>query len=232
MTESVYDKQWIHQIYTGLIERYPAHPYNNSYRPKIATSYSSTDGLTYDVQLNPNVRFADGTYLNASDVEYTYKLIINPALEPPDYGLYYQYIDANTDIISEFELTLTFLQDYVFQDSNIAIPIIPKYIWENILPEDQESQAITWATDDSLDSNIMGAGPYYLYNYSFDTNYFIHLKRNDYFDDWSGVTSYFEDIYFEFYGFSLAALNALDSGIVDMVDAHFNFDIDDIPGTV
>lgn len=232
-TESIYDKQWINQIYTGLLERYPAHPYNNSYRPKIAASYSSIDGLTYDVQLNSNVRFADGTYLNASDVEYTYELIINTDLSSPDYGFYYQYIDDNTvTIISEFELTLTFLQDYVFQDSNIAIPIMPKHIWENILPEDQELQSISWAVDDVLDSNIMGAGPYYLEDYD-PTNAVIHLKRNDYYDDWTGVIPNFENIFFNFTSDPYFALNELEAGNIDMVDGLNNgIEIDDIPAGV
>nr|NHJ85407.1 hypothetical protein [Asgard group archaeon] len=61
------------------------------------------------------------------------------------------------------------------------------------------------------------------------TNGVIHLKRNTYFDDWSGITPYFEDIYLEFYSNKEGALLALAYGAVDMVDAQFSTQLDEIP---
>jgi len=46
------DAQWLHQIYTGLIERAPLNGYD--YSPRLATSITTTDGYTYNVELNPN----------------------------------------------------------------------------------------------------------------------------------------------------------------------------------
>ena len=67
------------------------------------------------------------------------------------------------------------------------------------------------------------------------TNQIIHLERNDYFDDWSGVTPNFDDIYFEFYANKEGALSALATGAVDMVDSQFSCQLDeiaDLPGVV
>jgi len=231
-TESVYDARWTNQIYCSLIERSSSISYNNSFAPYLAKNYTSVDGLTYNIHIKPDAKWADGHVLNASDVEYSFKLIIDPDLGSSDYSYLQEYlIDTSVSIISEFELEITF-QKFIFtQENNLAIPLIPKHIWQSIDPLDHGSQAATWATDDILDSNLFGAGPYYLEDYN-ETLDFIHLKRNDYFDDWTGIVPYFEDLYFEFWSTKESALSALAAGDLDMIDTNFAPTIDEIPGGV
>ncbi|MCE7744771.1 MAG: hypothetical protein GPJ52_06515 [Candidatus Heimdallarchaeota archaeon] len=231
-TVSVSDVQWTHQIYGGLVERFAGPPYYRSFGPYACNSFNSTDGITYNVQINPDLKFADGHVCNASDVEYSYDLLINPDFGQPYYGFYSRYITNESVVInSEFEVTITFNQSYVFQDQLLAIDILPKHIWEAIAPGIQESQAVDWAFNDTLDSNLMGIGPYYLEDYD-ETNGVLHLKRNDYFDDWSGITPNFEDIYFEIWSNKEAALSALAAGNLDMIDSHFSPQISEVPASV
>ena len=230
-TESVYDAQWTRQIYGGLVERTTEVPYNRSYGPYACSSFNSTDGITYDVQINPNLKFADGHVCNASDVEYSYDLLINPDFGHHDYDFYSKYLTNESVVInSEFEVTITFNQSFVFQDQLLAIDILPKHIWESIAPGAHETQAVIWAGNNTLDSNLMGVGPYYLEDYD-GTNNTIHLKRNEYFDDWSGITPNFDDIYFEYWN-KEAVLAALAAGDIDMVDIHFSSDISEVPAGV
>ncbi|MGC9780862.1 MAG: hypothetical protein HZR80_16585 [Candidatus Heimdallarchaeota archaeon] len=129
------DKQWLNQIYEGLAFRNPSSPYNRTYSPRLATTYSSTDGLTYNVHINPNAKFADGHVLNASDVEYSYQLITDMDLNPDDWYYWSNYVAADSvSIIDEFEVDITFRTTYAFQDSNLRLPILPKHIWENVDP--------------------------------------------------------------------------------------------------
>ena len=227
-----YDDQWLHQIYGGLVERTPEAPYNNDFGPYGAIAWTSSDGLTYDIQINPNLVFADGTKCNASDVEYSYDLLINPDFDHPDYKYYSPYITNESVVInSEFDLTITFNESYAFQNRNLAIDILPKHIWESIAPADQENQAVIWATNDTHDSNIMGIGPYYLFDYD-ETNGIIHLKRNEYFSNWSSVTPNFDDIFFDSRYNVLTILPALVAGDVDMVDALYLNRLSDVPAGV
>ncbi|TET30340.1 MAG: hypothetical protein E3J70_05150 [Candidatus Heimdallarchaeota archaeon] len=231
LTESVYDAQWTQQIYGGLVERSPVAATPNAYVPFACTSFTSANGLTYQVQIDPDLVFADGEVCNATDVEYSFDLLINPDLYSPDYGFYSQYIDSDTIVInSEFGITVNFLQAYVFQDSNLEIDILPKHIWKDILPENHKNQALTWASNDALDTNIMGIGPYYLDDYD-GTNGIIHLKANPYWTDWGGHTAQkFTDVYFEFWNNEGGALSALDAGQIDMIDGlGFYGEITDIP---
>jgi len=231
--ESVYDAQWTQQIYGGLLERTPEVPYYNAFGPYACTSYISADGLTYQVQIDSNLVFADGHVANASDVAYSYDLLINPDFGHPDYGFYSDYIDENTiKMISEFEVQVDFLQAYVFQDSNLAVDILPKHIWKDIPPWNHENQSALWAANDTLDSNLMGIGPYYLHDYD-GTNGIIHLKANTHWTDWGGHTAQLiDDLYFEFWSNKEGALSALAGGTLDMVDSQFSPQLNEIPPTV
>ena len=234
-TESVYDAQWTQQIYGGLVERDMHATVENAWAPYLAESYTSPNGLNYSVFIEPGAKFADGEPCNASDVKYSYDLLINPLFGQPDYGFFSQYINETTvKIVSELELDIDFLSPYVFQDSNLAVDIMPKHIWEPITDvSTHEAQAVTWAADNILDSQKMiGIGPYYLDDYD-GTNGVIHLKANPYWDDWGGhAAQTITDIYFEFWSNKEGALSALASGALDMIDTNFSPTIDEVPSTV
>ncbi|NHJ85647.1 MAG: hypothetical protein FK734_09310, partial [Asgard group archaeon] len=225
--ESVYDAQWLRQIYNGLVERMPP---GRGYEGRLAQSFTSADGLTYNIELKPNVKWADGTPLTTLDVQYSYDLMANPTFGLPDYAYWTEYLNNDSvTIIDNNTCTIEFLKPYAFQDNNLAVDLIPYHIWSGIANSTHETQALIWAANDDLDSQkIIGAGPYYLEDYD-GTNGVIHLKRNTYFDDWSGITPYFEDIYLEFYSNKEGALLALAYGAVDMVDAQFSTQLDEIP---
>jgi len=225
--ESVYDAQWLRQIYNGLIERQPG---TQEWGNRLANSYTTTDGLTYVVEIHPSAKWADGTLVTADDVNYTYNLLINPDFGNPDLAYWEMYLDnESVNIINDHQVEMTFLKPYVFQESNLAVDLLPMHIWGGIAPEDHEAQAITWATTDP--NKLMGAGPFYLEEYD-GTNGIIHLKANPYFTDWFGADPNFDDVYLEFYGNKEGALSALASGAIDMVDAQFSPQLDeiDIPG--
>ncbi|MEA2071197.1 MAG: ABC transporter substrate-binding protein [Asgard group archaeon] len=87
-------------------------------------------------------------------------------------------------------------------------------------------QAASWAISDP--SKIIGAGPYKLEEYN-ETDDIIHLTKNPYFADLTaGTDPNFQDVYFEFYSTKEAALSALSSGTIDMIDAEFSPIIDEV----
>lgn len=229
-TKTVFDNLWLSQIFGGMVERTPEAPFNNAFGPYACTSYTSANGINYSVQLDPDLVFADGYKCNASDIKYSYELLITPDFRPSDYGCYCGYIDSNTIVInSEFDITVNFLQSYVFQDSNLGISILPKHIWNSTDPGDHVFQAGVWALNDTLDTNIMGIGPYYLFDCS-SNNETIHLKANPYWTNWGGHSPQkFTDIFFHHYSTKESALAALATDNVDMVDSNFDTELDEVP---
>ncbi|NHJ05658.1 MAG: hypothetical protein EAX90_12605 [Candidatus Heimdallarchaeota archaeon] len=225
---SNFDASWLHQIYNGLLERDSTLDY--TYSPWLAESISSSDGQTYNVVIKEAAVWADGVPVTTDDVIYNYRLAVTPALGGTSYSSNIVYWDNDSITkINDKEFTIDFLVPYVFQEGNLGLDLIPPQVWEAIAPADHQNIAANWAK--SSPEKLFGAGPYKLHSYD-DINDIIHLKKNPYFDDWFGTESYFDDIYFEFKGSKESALAALAAGDVDMVDAQYSPQLDeiDIPG--
>ncbi|MCE7745093.1 MAG: hypothetical protein GPJ52_08180 [Candidatus Heimdallarchaeota archaeon] len=226
-TKSNSDALWLKQIYAGLIIRDSE---TLGWTNRIATSWNSDDGITYNVQMNPNAVFADGHVLNATDVNYTYNLLFDSSFI--DWNGYWYwgppYFDSDLiTILSEFEFQMNFLQSWVFQDNSLNYGIVPKHIWESIEPQDQINQSRDWALNNTLDSNLLGAGPYYLDDFDNSTGV-IRLKLNEYFKNWTGISPNFEYLYFEYYPSKESAISSFEAGNVDLIDPRFDLEYDDL----
>jgi ABC-type transport system substrate-binding protein len=228
--ESVYDAQWLRQIYNGMLERSALEPYNRGYGPRLANSWDSEDGLLYNVEIKPDAVWADGTPLTVYDVNYTYNLVLTPTFGSSAYSFYSKYMDNDSIIwnpaVSNYTYQMQFKQQYVFQESNIGLDLVPKHIWEGVPYADHGTQAYSWAT--TTPENLFGAGPYRLEEYD-STNGIIHLTVNEHFADWADITPNFQDLYFIFYDNKEGALSDLAAGTIDMVDAQFVPQLDEIP---
>ncbi len=221
---SNYDAQWLRQIYNGLIQRDPS--INNGYAPWLAESFSSPDGIIYTVVIKDDACWADGTDLTSVDVEYNYQLAVTQSLGGNRYSTNIKYWDNNSiEIINNKEFTITFKQAYVFQDGNLALDLIPEHIWGAIAPANHEATSINWTKNHP--EKMFGAGPYMLADYD-ATNRVIQLEANSHFTDWYGAEPSFDNIYFEFYGSKEGALAALAAGTIDMVDAQYSPQLDEL----
>jgi ABC-type transport system substrate-binding protein len=227
--ESVYDAQWLRQIYNGLVERQNG---TRVWGGRLATSFDSADGLTYTVEIDPAAKWADGTDVTPDDIIFNYDLLVNDDYGAPDAGYYKDYwSEGAVEEVDDDTVTITFDQSYVFQDSNLAVDLIPKHIWESVDVSEHQQQAVTWAGSDP--SKMIGIGPYKLEEWDAG-NKVIHLTKNEYFGDMANCPEpNFDDVYFEFYSNKEGALSALASGDVDIVDSQFSPQLDelDIPGT-
>ncbi|MHA1629239.1 MAG: ABC transporter substrate-binding protein [Candidatus Heimdallarchaeota archaeon] len=210
------DLLWLNQIYNSLIKRDPKIGY--FYAPDIATSFTTTDGLTYTVSINPNAVWADGTPLNTSDVAFSFELVaaisknLNKDLSSKNIAY-----DYSINIIDEHTLEISFDNRYHFlPESNLDVYLIPKHIWKDVPINNLSQQALEWAKTDP--TKLIGTGPFYLYEYN-ESPRVIHLKRNPFYANWSGITPNFEDIYFEYLPTLSTAkeLAALKNGELDLI---------------
>ena len=212
------DHLWLNQIYAGLARRNAS--YDNNYSTMIAQVYTSSDGLTFNVEIKADAVWADNTPITTDDVIYSYNL-----------SRYLGYIynnnwDADSITkINDKEFTIKFLQQQVFQEYGLSINLLPKHIWENIPVEDHVETALNWSKEHP--EKMFGAGPYMLKEYD-NVSRIIHLEKNPYFADWFGIESTFDDIYFEHKSTTASALSALAAGTIDMVDGHFYIALDDL----
>lgn len=160
--------------------------------------------------------------MTVEDVIYNYQLAVTASLGHTTYSYNTLYWDNNSVVkIDDDDFTVEFLQPYVFQEGNLANPLLPKHIWESVAPADQAEQAVTWAREDP--EKLFGFGPYKFGSWD-DTNGVIRLDKNDDFVTYWGSEPEFDEIYFEFYSNKEGAISALAGGDIDFVDAEFYVD--------
>lgn len=223
-----FEKQWLHQIYNGLIERNSSA--GLSYSPWLADSISTTDGLTYHIVIKDDAIWADGTPVTADDVIFNFELLVTPdAVHSCDYDEYIQHWDNSSLVkINDKELNITFKYTYVNNEQYLATDLLPKHIWGGIAPLDFGQAAWDWLRYDP--SKIFGTGPYILHEYN-QTSEDMHLKKNMNCSVWSDIDPYFEDIYFDYYNFHYNrsdALTALSTGQVDIAEYNYQFTLEEL----
>ncbi len=210
------DQQWLNQIFNSLIQRQAG---NHFWGNRITSSYTSSDNLNWTIKINPNAVWADGTAITADDVIFSYQLAVHPNINSESYSLYNSWWDNDSFTkVNDKELRISFKQQTIFQEMNLALQLLPKHIWSGIAPENHSIQALEWMITNP--EKFFGAGPYQLAEYNTTENYIL-LERNPFFDDWTGITPYFETIKFQYFDSKLAALEQLSFGQVDLLDANF-----------
>jgi peptide/nickel transport system substrate-binding protein len=165
--------------------------------PWLATSYDwSNGGKTLTFTMRPGVKFSDGTPMTASDVAFTFNLLMkNSALAsqapgPTPLPVSATAPNATTAVLtfSEPEYANLFLIGSTY--------VLPQHIWQSV------SNPATYS-----DANPVGTGPYELSAYSSQK---VTFKQNPYYWQKSKVTV--PEVIFPNYVSNTTANPALDSG--------------------
>ncbi|MHA2363976.1 MAG: ABC transporter substrate-binding protein [Candidatus Hodarchaeales archaeon] len=104
-------------------------------RPYLAKSYNvSVDGLTYFINLQPNLFWHDGYPLNATDIKFTYESIIDPAVQALRFSHWNATItDQSITILNETAVKIEFTKfDPYFESEYLTHPLIPEHILSDV----------------------------------------------------------------------------------------------------
>ena len=189
-------------VYTGLM-RYE----NGSFITDIASSWNvSTDGLTYDFILKPDVTFQDKKPLTADDIAFTIQKIQDPALKSPRQA---DWANVTVKVVSSTEIQFVLKQPYSGFIANTTIGILPKHIWSTV----SDDQFIF----SQYNIQPIGSGPYKVTTINRDsggipTSYNLNLWNGYY-----GAHPFIKTISFYFYPNQDKALLALNGGYIDSV---------------
>lgn len=124
------DQDTVTLVYAGLMKIDPS----GNLVPNIAESINvSEDGLTYNIKVQKNQSFHDGTPLTAKDVIFTFELVKNPELRSPLRG---NWNEVTIEPINEYELNVILKEPYSPFIENFTLGIMPAHIWSN-LPVEQ-----------------------------------------------------------------------------------------------
>ncbi|MEZ4199988.1 MAG: ABC transporter substrate-binding protein [Candidatus Paceibacterota bacterium] len=93
----------------------------------------SEDGTVYNITLNEDRYFHDGTPLTAADVLFTIGLIQDPELKSPLRG---NWAGVVVEELGEYELNLILEDAYAPFLENLTVGILPKHIWSGLSTEE------------------------------------------------------------------------------------------------
>jgi len=219
ITKNSNDFQWLNHIFDSLIEHNSQPPYNGAFSPKIAANISSTNGITFYIDLDPKAKWADGITLNATDVKYSFDLFEN-LTKPENWNSIVEWNSNEVTIIDEFTIEIAFQNNNtVYAESKLDIPILPFHIWKDFESNVQGDIAKNWMLNNP--EKIIGAGPYKLESYD-ETNKKIHLVKNPYYQNLThAVDPIISDVHFIYQPSKEAAINELATGRIDMIDYNF-----------
>lgn len=139
----------------------------------LATEWEvSDDGLTFVFKLREGLQFSDGKPLTAEDVAFTFRFIMNPAIQAPRERAYYEKIKS-VEAVDPLTVRFQFAEPY-FNALSLAggLAVMPKHFYEPYL-----KQPNNFNQSKGL---LLGSGPYRLEdpkNWSPDKG-IIELQRN------------------------------------------------------
>jgi len=168
--------------------------------PWLATGYNwSNGGKTLTLTIRSGVKFSDGTPMTASDVAFTFNLLMkNPSLASSAPGP--TPLPASATAPNATTAVLTFSQpEYANLFLIGSTYVLPQHIWQSV------SAPATYA-----DANPVGTGPYELGSYSSQK---VAFKQNPYY--WQKSKVHVPEVIFPSYVSNTTANPALDSGQID-----------------
>jgi len=194
------DKDMSALIFNGLLKATP----QGTLAPDLAQSWTvSSDGLTYDVILKPNLKFQDGTPLTTDDVEFTVNKVLDPAIQSP---LAASWADVTVQKISPTEIQFVLKTPDVPFLENLTLGILPKHIWQNV---DDSNFSIFIQNREPI-----GSGPYRIkkaYKNASGAYQYYDLAP---FAGYAGGEAYISDFIVRFYSNEDDALSAYRSGSI------------------
>lgn len=179
------DRDLTELIFSGLMK----YDENGQLKTDLAERYEILEeGKVYQFYLKENLFWSDGQPLTADDVLFTIKSIQDPSSKSPLRGMWLGVkVEKISDLAIRFELKNP---SFVFLE-NATLKIIPKHIWEEILPQNFPLAI--------YNLKPVGSGPYQLKNLSQDKEgkiISLNLIRNPYY---YGKRPYLSEISFRFF---------------------------------
>ena len=191
-----YERDVLNYIHDGLVE----YDKNLKVIPSLAQSWEvSSDGKTFIFHLDPRATFSDGTHVQANDVLFTLKKIVDPKSTATQLASLFQDLDLQqSQALSDTTLRVVFGKARPSQLEAFSIPILPEHFYTR--------------GDFAKDYNrkVMGAGPYVLKEFKPGQSVRL-VRREDYWREKPHV----REILFKVISDDNVAWNALLAGELD-----------------
>lgn len=173
-------------IYSGLFK----YDKEGNVVPDLAESHSvSEDQKEYTINMRKDAKWHDGKNVTAQDVSFTFNLIQDPSYK--SLLLRQSFSGVSFRLIDDYTITFSLKNPYIGFLDNLTVGILPKHIWENVVPE-RFSLA-------EYNLHPIGSGPYFFSSFQKDAEGNILTYKLAAFKDYYGSVPHISKITFNFY---------------------------------
>ncbi len=232
LTTSYYDLTVYDNIFDSLAERWDL--VNKEMVPALATSWEvAADQKTWTVHLRQGVTWHDGVEFTADDVKFTFDSAMNPEVNSPTGAFIEEILGSpdNVEVVDPYTVVFKLPKPYAyFVESILSSYIIPKHVLENVPPSQWASHPFNTASESYTVGSYtaygpIGTGPYVYAAYDPTTSANIMTKNPNYWNkaelEAAGAFK-IETLYVQCIESSDAAISALKSGVVDVLDSQYS----------
>lgn len=230
LSTSYYDQTVYGALFSALAQRNDTIFKNMN--PQLATGWSvAPDQKTWTVTLRQGVTWHDGVPFNATDVKFTFDALQDDSLAGDNEAFIKGIVGGknNVTIVDPYTIRFNLPTPYAYFVENILTTLmIPAHVLRNV-------PYANWRSDPfntGISGGPVGTGPYKFVSYdpTTETN---HLARNDNYFDFpqNGKTALqsrgafqVKDYYVRHIASSDAAVTALKTGSVNILDAQYNLE--------
>ncbi len=157
--------------------------------PDLAEDYRiKEEGKVYEFDLRKNVAWHDGKLFTADDVIFTINILQDPDYRSP---LIFNWNGVDVEKIDDYAVRFTLKNPYAPFLNNTTIQILPRHIWENVLP-----------TEFLLaEANLkpVGTGPYKFEKFEKSKRGTVKIIHLEAYDNYHLGRPYIKNIIFKFY---------------------------------
>ncbi|OUX38901.1 MAG: ABC transporter substrate-binding protein [Proteobacteria bacterium TMED261] len=182
--------------------------------PLIATEWSSSsDGLTFTFVIRDGVRFADGEALNAEDIEFTFRFLMDSKIAAPRVRAYFNRIESV--VASGSTVTFQMSEPYFESFEIIAqMPILAEHFYGQFLESTAKAEEFNTSTN-----LLFGSGPYRMANVDdWLPGQMIELVPNERY--WGALPGTFSKLIFKTITTDTARLTEFKNGDLDIYGAR------------
>ncbi len=229
LSTSYYDQSVFGPVFSALAQRNDT-LFKNMI-PQLATGWSvASDQKTWTVNLRQGITWHDGVPFNATDVKFTFDAAQDDSLASPNEAFIKGIVGGknNVTIRNPYTVQFNLPAPYAYFVENIlTTPIIPAHVLGSVPYANWRSNPF----NTGVGGGPIGTGPYRFLSYDpiTETN---HLNRTSYFDfPQNGKTALLgrrafqvKDYYVRHIDGSDAAITALKTGSVDVLDSQYGLE--------
>ncbi|MCE7735381.1 MAG: ABC transporter substrate-binding protein [Candidatus Heimdallarchaeota archaeon] len=220
--------QWNSAVYAGLVKRSSANA--RDYVGDLAQSMPaiSTDGKTFSFTLKPNLRFSNGHVLDTRDVKFSFHVALSPAVNTNSYGSYIGFMDnSSVNVIDNLNIEFTLSQSFAFPFGLLSFPIVDEEYFGSRYERCQQGIAEDCLWNNPNGDDVVSAGPFMVSDID-NVHEIVTVIANPFYYAFDSVWA--DKIIFQKIADKAAAISALASGLIDILDSQYVPSLNELSG--